>query len=285
MYIVSSQRSSDFSSKMSARSMSHLSPVEKKRFPDGELYIRIMDNLQDQDVTVVGNTRSEEDILELLFLLNAVKEQKPKSITAVIPFFGYARQHMVYKSGEAISSKVIIRSISEVAEKIVTVDIHDSASFSFTDRECVNFSPVESIARNHRKDSINMVVAPDDGAFEKAKAVAKALGADSMYLEKKRTGPTTVEYEKETMNVKGMNVLVVDDIISTGGTMMKTVEMLKAAGAAKIFVTATHGLFLNGSAEKLRKMCDRLSTTDTIVSDYSTINISMDVMDYMGEKK
>ncbi|MCL4356740.1 MAG: ribose-phosphate diphosphokinase [Candidatus Thermoplasmatota archaeon] len=285
MYIVSSQRSSDFSSKMSARSMSHLSPVEKKRFPDGELYIRILDNLQDQDVAVVGNTRSEEDILELLFLLNAAKEQNPKSITAVVPFFGYARQHMIYRRGEAISSKVIIQAISQVAERIITVDIHDTASFIFTDRNCINFSPVEAIAKSHRKDSISMVVAPDDGAFEKAKAVGKALSADSMYLVKTRTGPTTVEYDMENLNVKGMNVLVVDDIISTGGTVMKTIEILKSNGAAKVFVAATHGIFLNGSAEKIRKMCDRLSTTDTIVSDYSTINISMDVMDYIGESK
>ncbi|MGP6207754.1 ribose-phosphate diphosphokinase [Cuniculiplasma sp. SKW3] len=285
MYIVSTQKTSDFAGKMAARSMLHLSYVEKKRFPDGEMYVRVPEKLQSQDVIVVGNTRSDEEILELLLLLNAIEEQKPSRTTIVIPYFGYSRQHTIYKEGEAISSKVLMRAISNSVDRIVTVDIHDEASFKYTDKECYDFKAAKTIAKSHRGHGIDMVIAPDDGALKRAEIVSAELKVPSTYLHKKRINSTTVEYEKQDIDVKGKNLLLVDDIISTGGTILRSVEILKNAGAKKIFVAATHGLFVNGAAQKISKVADGLSVTDTIMTDYSTMNVSDDVADYLGGNK
>ncbi len=285
MYIVSTQKTSDFAGKMAAKSMLHISYVEKKRFPDGEMYIRVPENLKGQDVIAVGNTRSDEEILELLLLLNAIEEQKPERTTLVVPYFGYSRQHMIYKEGEAISSKVLIRDLSWSVDRIITVDIHDETSFKYTDKECIDFKAARSIARAHRGHGIDMVIAPDDGALKRAEIVGNELKIPSMYLHKKRINSTTVEYEKQDLDVKGKNILIVDDIISTGGTIMRSAEILKASGARKIFVAATHGLFINGAAQKISKITDGLSVTDTIMTDFSTINVSDDVSEYIGGKK
>lgn len=267
---------------MAARSMLHLSYVEKKRFPDGEMYIRVPENLRDQDVIAVGNTRTDEEILELLLLLDAIEEQKPSRTTMVVPYFGYSRQHMIYRDGESISSKVLMRAISYSVDRIITVDIHDEASFKYTDRECTDFKAAKTIAKAHRGHGIDLVVAPDDGALKRAEIVGNDLKTPSMFLHKKRINSTTVEYEKQDIDAKGKNILIVDDIISTGGTIMRSVEVLKAAGAKKVFVAATHGLFVNGAAQKISKITDGLSVTDTIMTDYSTMNVSDDVADYIG---
>ncbi len=274
MYIVSTSRTSEFAKNMMTRSSMKGVGVERKVFPDGERYFRILEDLSGKEVAVVGNTNNDSEILELLFLLDAVREDNPSKLIAVIPYFGYARQHMIYKKGEAISAKVLISSISEYADEIVTVDIHDTSSYRYSKRKCRDFHASGSIADYFREKNIDLVMAPDDGAFFRAKEVADILGCKSGFMNKKRIDATTVEYNMDHIDASGMKVLLVDDIISTGGTILRSMEIIKNSGASAVFVSATHGLFINNVDRKIASECVELAVSDTIKSGYSKINVS-----------
>ncbi|MCL6014168.1 MAG: ribose-phosphate diphosphokinase [Candidatus Thermoplasmatota archaeon] len=274
MYIVSTSRTGEFAKNMMTSSTMKGVGVERKVFPDGERYFRILEDLSGKEVAVVGNTNNDSEILELLFLLDAVREDNPSKLIAVIPYFGYARQHMIYKKGEAISAKVLISSISEYADEIVTVDIHDTSSYRYSKRKCRDFHASGSIADYFREKNIDLVMAPDDGAFFRAKEVADILGCKSGFMNKKRIDATTVEYNMDHIDASGMKVLLVDDIISTGGTILRSMEIIKNSGASAVFVSATHGLFINNVDRKIASECVELAVSDTIKSGYSKINVS-----------
>ncbi len=274
MYIVSTSRTGEFAKNMMTSSSMKGVGVERKVFPDGERYFRILEDLSGKEVAVVGNTNNDSEILELLFLLDAVREDNPSKLIAVIPYFGYARQHMIYKKGEAISAKVLISSISEYADEIVTVDIHDTSSYRYSKRKCRDFHASGSIADYFREKNIDLVMAPDDGAFFRAKEVADILGCKSGFMNKKRIDATTVEYNMDHIDASGMKVLLVDDIISTGGTILRSMEIIKNSGASAVFVSATHGLFINNVDRKIASECVELAVSDTIKSGYSKINVS-----------
>ena len=274
MYIVSTSRTGEFAKNMMTSSSMKGVGVERKVFPDGERYFRILEDLSGKEVAVVGNTNNDSEILELLFLLDAVLEDNPSKLIAVIPYFGYARQHMIYKKGEAISAKVLISSISEYADEIVTVDIHDTSSYRYSKRKCRDFHASGSIADYFREKNIDLVMAPDDGAFFRAKEVADILGCKSGFMNKKRIDATTVEYNMDHIDASGMKVLLVDDIISTGGTILRSMEIIKNSGASAVFVSATHGLFINNVDRKIASECVELAVSDTIKSGYSKINVS-----------
>jgi ribose-phosphate pyrophosphokinase len=274
MYIVSTSRTGEFAKNMMTSSSMKGVGVERKVFPDGERYFRILEDLSGKEVAVVGNTNNDSEILELSFLLDAVREDNPSKLIAVIPYFGYARQHMIYKKGEAISAKVLISSISEYADEIVTVDIHDTSSYRYSKRKCRDFHASGSIADYFREKNIDLVMAPDDGAFFRAKEVADILGCKSGFMNKKRIDATTVEYNMDHIDASGMKVLLVDDIISTGGTILRSMEIIKNSGASAVFVSATHGLFINNVDRKIASECVELAVSDTIKSGYSKINVS-----------
>ena len=281
MHIVATSRTINLAGMINQKIDGTLHEVEKKRFPDGEMYVRINGSLYQKEVTVVGNTNNEEELLELQFILDAVKEQKPSGITVLVPYFGYARQHMVYKPGEAISARVIMNQISEGIQKIVTVNIHDTYSFKFTNTECEDLHVSGDIAKKHKNNSIELVMAPDDGAYKLAKEVGEVLGCNSSFMNKKRIDSTTVQYDMDHVDAKGLNVLLVDDIISTGGTILRSSEIIRKSGASKIFVSAVHGLFINSSDVKINEVCHGLSVTNTLTSRYNTIDISESLGAYL----
>lgn len=281
MYIVSTSRTGEFAKNMMTSNSMKEVEVERKVFPDGERYFRLLEDLGDREVAVVGNTNIDSDILELSFLLDAAREEHPSKLIAVIPYFGYARQHMIYKKGEAISAKVLIASISEYADEIITIDIHDTSSFRYSKSKCRDFHASASIADYFKEKNIDLVMAPDDGAFFRAKEVADILGCKSGFMNKKRIDATTVEYNMDHLDASGMRVLLVDDIISTGGTILRSMEIIKNSGASAVFVSATHGLFINDSARKIAAECAELVVTDTIKSSYSKINVSRKLSDFI----
>jgi ribose-phosphate pyrophosphokinase len=289
MYIVSTTGTEKFSNNMLINKKLKKTIVDRKKFPDGEFYIRVLEDLKNKDVVVTGNTRDPAEFLEFSFLLDAVREQKPEKITAIVPYFGYARQHMIYKSGEAISAKVIIKQISEYADKIVTVDIHDESAYKYSGAQCKDFHASTSVANYYRDKGIDLVMAPDDGAYERAKEVGNALGCKSSFLNKKRIDATTVHYDMKNIDSSDLNVLIVDDIISTGGTILRSADLIKKSGAKNIYVSATHGLFINESDKKIAAICQELAVSDTIDSKYSKIKVSNRLSnyitgDYDGEK-
>jgi len=247
-----------------------------KRFPDGELYIRILEDISKEHVIIVQTTHPDQNIIELFLLQDALKEAGARKITVVIPYFGYARQDQQFNKGEPISAKAIAELISSKADKVITVDPHKEYILDFFTIPAVSCSAVPKLDQYlNKKKNIDLVLAPDKGALERAKQASKIIGCELDYMEKTRIDGKTVRIEPKNLNVLNKNVAIIDDIISTGGTMAKSIKQLKKQGAKKVYVACTHGLFAGDAIQKLKAAgCDEIISTDTIQSDYSKVKIA-----------
>ena len=206
---------------------------------------------------------------------NAVEEAGAKRITVVIPYYGYARQDTKFQDGEAISAKALANHISLNADKVITVDPHKEHILDFFSTSAFSCSAVPEIAKYLSSKKIDMILAPDKGAVDRAKKASESMNCDFDYMEKTRIDGTTVEIKPKTLDAQNKNVAIIDDIISTGGTMAKSLKELKKQGAKKVFVACTHGLFADNAIKKLSTAgCDEIISTDTIISDYSKVKIA-----------
>ena len=275
MYIIGGTASKTVAEELSKLLHVPLAEITSKRFPDDELYVRISDDLSGEEVIIVQTTYPDPNIVELFLLQDAVKEADAKEITAVIPYFGYARQDTKFEDGEPISARAIANLISVYADKVITVDPHKEHILDFFTVPAFSCSAVEELAKYLKEKNVDMILAPDKGALERAKQASKIIGCDFDYMEKTRINGTTVEIKPKKLRAKGKNVAIIDDIISTGGTMAKSIKELKKHGAKKVFVSCTHGLFAGNAIKKLTSAgCDEIITTDTIKSDFSKVKIA-----------
>ncbi|PXF51436.1 MAG: ribose-phosphate diphosphokinase [Candidatus Methanophagaceae archaeon] len=283
---------------------------EFKRFPDGELYTRVADDLKGEEVVVVQSVRTDSDLVCLLQLLDAVGGgeggggEEASRIRVVIPYLGYARQDKRFKPGEAVSSRAVARSISAAAgagvvEEILVVNPHNSGVLRYFDAKTTELdaSPLlggfvakkeeeeegeevekEEVEEKTRKRSLGeVVVGPDEGAAGLAKVVAAPYGLDYDVLEKRRISGAEVEIKPKELSVAGRNVVIVDDIISTGGTIAEAATLLKAQGANEISVACVHGVFENvpnAVPRMLRAGVKEIVATDTIESEFSRISVA-----------
>lgn len=277
MIIIPSSSSETIARKIAETVGATLSEIEKKRFPDGELYVRILESVKDQEVAVVGNIRSDSDFLELLFLLNASREAGAASVTAVVPYYGYSRQHRIYKDGEPVSSKVITKAIEEFCDRILCVEIHDPETMGFSSIPFRNVTVIETASHFFRGKNIDLVLSPDDGGFERASSMGRILGVPAYYIDKKRIDSRTVEMTLPNVDFSGKSVLIVDDMISTGGTIIKAVKLLKDKGVSRISVSAVHGIFARDSDRTIESLVDELAVTDTIEGKHSAITVAGDI--------
>ncbi len=246
-----------------------------KRFPDDELYIRILDNISNKDVVIVQTTYPDPNIIELFLLQNAVKEAGARKITVVIPYIGYGRQDKKFETGEPISAKAIAELISLQADKVITVDPHKQHILDFFTIPAFSCSAVPELAKYLCKKEVDLVLAPDKGALERAKQASKIIDCDFDYMEKTRIDGTTIEIKPKNLEAQNKNVAIIDDIISTGGTMEKSIQELKKQGAKNIFVACTHGLFAGEAIKKIISAgCNEIISTDTIKSDFSKVKIA-----------
>jgi len=247
-----------------------------KRFPDDELYIQILDNINKKHVIIIQTTYSDQKIVELFLLQNAVKEAGAKEITVVIPYFGYARQDTKFKEGEAISAKAMAELISLNADKIITVDPHKEHILKFFTKTSISCSAIPEIAKYLKnKKNIDMVLAPDKGALDRAKQASKIIKCDFDHMEKTRIDGATVQIKPKNLDARNKNVAIIDDIISTGGTMAKSIKELKKYGAKKVYAVCTHGLFADNADKKLMSAgCNEIISTDTIENKFSKVKIA-----------
>jgi ribose-phosphate pyrophosphokinase len=211
-----------------------------------------------------------------LFLLqNAAEEAGAKKITVVIPYYGYARQDTLFQAGEAISAKAIAGLISLNADRVITVDPHKEHILDFFSTSAESCTAVPEIAIYLKQKNLDLILAPDKGALNRAKQASNIIGCDFDYMEKTRIDGTTVEIKPKNLEVQNKNVGIIDDIISTGGTMAKSIKELKKQGAKKVYVSCTHGLFAGDAIKKLSSSgCDEIIATDTIYSNYSTVKVA-----------
>lgn len=275
MYIIGGTASKTVAEDLSKELHIPLARKIIKRFPDDELYIRILDDISGKDVIIVQTTYPDSNIIELFLLQNAVKEAGAKEVTVVIPYLGYSRQDKKFEDGEPISVKAVVSLISLNADRVITVDPHKKHILDFFTIPALSCSAVPELASYLKDKDIDMVLAPDKGAIERAKQASKIIDCDFDYMEKTRVDGTTVEIKPKNVDANNKNVAIIDDIISTGGTMSESIKELKKHGAKKIFVACTHGLFAGEAVKKLVVAgCNEIISTDTILNKFSKVRVA-----------
>ena len=244
-------------------------------FPDGECYTRIDAEKLDDDVVIVQTTSPDSKLIELLLLQDAVRRLGAKSITLVIPYFGYARQDRVFKPGEPESAKVMCQHLDMNCDRVITVDIHKEAVLNYFNHPHKDLKAAPVIAEYFKGKGIDMVLSPDIGAAGRAKMVGEVMGVPYDHLEKTRLSGTDVRIAPAKADVKGKKVLIVDDMISTGGTIIAAAYALREAGAACISVACTHGVFVNNAIEKFTgSSLDALLSCNTLNNPVSHISVA-----------
>ena len=247
--------------------------VINKRFPDGERYVRVLRNVAGHDIAVVQNTFPDESIVELLLILEALSESGAKSITTIIPYMGYARQERTFQRGEAISARAIARPVGALSDRVFTVSVHTDEVLSFFGCPTQDIDGLQEAVRYLKGFKPGLVVAPDEGAREWCARAAKELKAPLHVMSKIRVDDRTVETDSGKVKVKRLTVVILDDIISTGGTIASAARLLKNAGAGQVLAACTHGLFIEDAANRLR-VCDDILSSDTLEGVYTRYSIA-----------
>jgi ribose-phosphate pyrophosphokinase len=221
-------------------------------FSDGETFCQIEENVRGSDVYIVQPTSNpvNENLMELLILLDSFKRSSASRVTAVVPYYGYARQDKKDKPRVPITAKLVADLISKAgADRVLTMDLHADQIQGFFDIPVDHLfaAPVllDAIRDMHIPDLV--IVSPDAGGVERARAIAKRLGVGLAILDKRRTAPNEAEVMHVIGDVDGCNALIVDDIIDTAGTMTKAVDALKKKGAGRVLAAGVHGV-LSGPA-------------------------------------
>jgi ribose-phosphate pyrophosphokinase len=245
---------------------------EFRKFPDGELYTRIIDEIG-EEVTIIQSTVTDTDLVALLQLIDACSEAS--QVNVVIPYMGYARQDKRFKSGEPITARALARTIK--ADNVFTVNIHDQSILDSFDAKSVNLDATPMIGKYIKTMKFHdpLIIAPDDGAIGIAKSASQDLGIDYDYLEKTRLSGESVSIQPKNVNVTGRDVIIIDDIISTGGTIAETVSLLRKQGAHDVFAACVHPVLSNNAILKLFKAGVKgIIATDTIDKGVSVVSVA-----------
>ena len=235
MIVVSGSASQRLSKALAEKLGVSLANVEVRRFPDTECYVRIHDDLAGEDVVVVQTSFPDDKVIELFLLQEAARTYGVKSLVTVVPYFGYARQDKQFNSGEPVSAKTLAKHLQLAADSLITVDIHEEKIMDWFDIPAVNVSGMPQIGEYLRNMGPEIIIAPDKGAVDLAQMAAEVVGCAWDYIEKTRIDGERVEMKAKNLDVTGKKVAIVDDIIATGGTIVKATEQLKSQGAVEVY--------------------------------------------------
>lgn len=240
------------------------------RFPDGEKIIRVEDDVRGRDCFVIQSTCRpvDENLVELLIYLDCLKRASARRVTAVMPYFGYARQDRKDEGRVPITAKLVANIITAAgADRILTIDLHAQQLQGFFDIPVDHLTGELVLARYfHEKKIENLtVVSPDVGNIKIASRYVSHLGGDLAIVHKRRVSSKEVLAQELIGNVEGRNIVMCDDMITTAGTVCTAAKLVKQRGAKKIYVGATHGVFAPEAVEKLGNApIDEIVVTDTI---------------------
>ncbi len=242
-----------------------------RKFSDGEIYIEINENIRGNSIFIIQSVSSpaNDNLMELLLCIDALKRSSAKNITAVIPYFGYARQDRKVVPRTSISAKLVSNLITKSgADRVVTVDLHSGQIQGFFDIPVDNLFATPIFARHIKKKikTKNLVcVAPDVGGTARARALGKMLNVGLSIVDKRRAAPGKSEVMNIIGDVKGKVCIIVDDIIDSGGTIVNAAKALIERGAKDVHVYVTHGVLTGQAVEKIKKSkIKNLVITDTI---------------------
>ena len=242
-----------------------------KNFADGEIYIEINENIRGNSIFVIQSIShpANDNLMELLICIDALKRSSAKNITAVIPYFGYARQDRKVVPRTSISAKLVSNLIMNAgAHRVVTVDLHAGQIQGFFDIPVDNLFTTPIFAR-HIKKNINLkniiCVSPDIGGVERARALGKRLDAGLAIIDKRRPAPGKSEVMNIIGDVKDKSCIITDDIIDSGGTIVNAAKALKTKGAKEVYVYITHAVLSGSAVDKIKNSpVKKLIVTDSI---------------------
>ena len=256
-------------------------PVVSKIFPDGESYVRLDGNVESEHVAIVQTTCAPQDsrLMQLAFMTAAAKRNGAAKVTAVVPYLGYARQDKIFLPGENISIETIAAMLKAAGlDQLITVNFHSEPALTKFPFQAKTITAIPLLAEYFTKKGIKnaFALSPDKGAMYIADQAKKVLGGESGHLEKQRdryTGQTT--QTAAHLNVKGQAVIIFDDIISTGGTIVGAAKILREQGAAHVYTACVHGLLI-GDAEKriLDAGVEEIVATDSVPSHVSKVSLA-----------
>lgn len=241
-----------------------------ERFPDGERYIKLEDDVRGRDCFVIQSTCNpvDENLLELLIFLDCLRRASAERITAVIPYFGYARQDRKDEGRVPITAKLVANIITTAgADRVLAIDLHAHQLQGFFDIPVDHLMGELVLNKYFKKKNIPnlVVVSPDVGNMKTAARYAEHLGGELAIVHKKRFTGSEVKAQEIIGDVSGKNVLMCDDIIATAGTLCSAAELVKDRGAEKVYVGATHGVLAGPALERVeRSSIDEVVVTDTI---------------------
>lgn len=267
--IVTGRSNPVFAARVAKAAGVPLGRVDIRNFSDGEIWVKYDENVRGEDVFIVQSTQPPSDnLFELLMLIDAARRASAKRITAVIPYFGYARQDRKDQPRVAITAKLVANLITQAgADRVITMDLHAPQIQGFFDIPFDHLYSSPVFTRHIRKLELpNLTVAsPDVGGLKLARAYAKRLDAGLIFIDKRRPRPNVAEVMNIVGESKGRTVLVIDDIIDTGGTFTNAIIALKGHGATKVYGTCTHPV-LSGQAYELleNSPIEQLIVTDTL---------------------
>ncbi|AFA38894.1 ribose-phosphate pyrophosphokinase [Pyrobaculum oguniense TE7] len=272
MQILSFQNAFDLA--IEFEGLGALAQMEERVFPDGELLVKLPPS--ERDVVVVARLYPgvNENLFKLFLALDALNDQGASRIVLVLPYLPYARQDRRFRPGEPISSKTVLRILTLFnVSAVVAVDVHKQYVADYAPRVLFrNVYPAEEYARVFK--DVDVVVSPDFGSIHRAEAVAKALGVSYTYFEKFRDRETGgITLTPRDADLRNAHVLLVDDILSTGGTLVEACKAARNLGATAVYAAVTHCQLLKDAREKVKTCLDRLVCTDTILNEFAEVRV------------
>ena len=279
--IISGKSSENLAKELSKKIKGNFVKSEIKVFPDGESKITLIGKLSKKKSIVVQSIYPPVDtnLVQALSLITKAKENSSE-VTAVIPYMGYARQDREFLPGEIVTMKVLGKLFKGAgASKIIVVDIHSLIGFKHFSIKTKNVTAIPDLVKYFKKLSLKnpLVISPDQGGKERAKEFAKEFNSNYIALDKKRdkkTGKVEIK-TKNTDEVKNRDLILVDDMISTGGSIIKATQFLKKQKCERIYVACTHALLMNGAEKKIKKAgVTSIISTNTIPGKTSKVDIS-----------
>ena len=295
MPVVSGSSSRDVATSLAPLMGMQYIELESRRFPDGEGYVRVpsdaIDAVRSEPVVLVSNTYPDSGIVNTVLLLEAIAEvrrgnlsnlkgEEPQNMEDVgsgvylaIPYYGYSRQDKRFSKGEAVSARVIADILARGCDGIAILDLHEPAVLKDMEVPIEFVSSMPEIAELLQNEvSPDFVLSPDKGAIARATEVAGLIGCDFSYLEKTRIDAHTIEHTPKDLDVDGKVVAIVDDMISTGGTICRASDALRRQGATEVHAACTHGLFTGGAILRLSNHVDGVHSTDSLPNPRAVVS-------------
>jgi len=278
--VIGGGASKDLAKRLARKLKAVYIKTETKIFPDGESKVTLQKIPKKSVILVVQSTYPPVDtnLLQTLSIISQVRKISSRTF-AIIPYMGYARQDKQFLSGEVITMSVVAKMLQSVgAKKVIVVDIHSNTALNHFNIPTENVSAVPELANYFKKLNLKnpLVVSPDMGGSSRSKKFASLLKTDFIVLKKHRdrkTGRVSIQTAK--VDVQGKDLILVDDIISTGGSIIKAAQFLKKQKCKRVFVACIHGLLVEGAEKKIRKAgVSRIISTNTIPGNTSKVDVS-----------